>query len=86
MYNVHKNGAKIVDKLYDATSLQKYFLMLMSGEDIQFMNSIEHKLVGIAKGVGVEFKGNNSRRGRMQSNNFRERMKQKQMKRGVNIG
>ena len=56
LYNVHKNGAKLVDKLYDATMYQKYFLFLMSAEDINYQNSIEHKLIGIAKGVGIEFK------------------------------
>ena len=44
----------------------------MAAEDIDL------KLTGIAKGVGVEFNDNNSRR---QSNNFREQMKEKQRKR-----
>lgn len=83
LYNVHKNGARLVDKLYDATMHQKYFLFLMSAEDINYQNSIENKLIGIAKGVGIEFKdSSNSRR---QSNDFRSRMKEKQRKRGVNI-
>lgn len=51
----------------------------MSAEDINYQNSIEHKLIGIAKGVGIEFKdSSNSRR---QSNDFRSRMKEKQRKR-----
>ena len=49
----------------------------MAAEDINFENSIEHKLVGIAKGVGIEFKSNYDRRG---STNFREQMKEKQRK------
>ena len=78
MYNVHKQGAKLVDNLKDATLLQYHFLMLMSVEDINYNNSIENKLVGIAKGVGVEFKDNTSdRRG---SNSFRERIKERQRK------
>ena len=50
----------------------------MVAEDINYMNMIDLKLTGIAKGVGVEFNDNNSRR---QSNNFREQMKEKQRKR-----
>ena len=83
---MHKHGVRLVTRLSDATSLQICFLRLMSAEDINFMNSIEHKLVGIAKGVGIEFKDNSSRNSRRQSSNFRERMKEKQRKRGVNIG
>ena len=50
----------------------------MAAEDINYMNMIDLKLTGIAKGVGVEFNDNNSLR---QSNNFREQMKEKQRKR-----
>lgn len=53
--------------------------MLMSVEDINYRNTIESKLDGIAKGLGVEFKGNTS--SRRQSNSFREQMKEKQRKR-----
>lgn len=62
----------------DATLHQQYFLSLMAVEDINYENSIENKLVGIAKGLGVSFESNSSRR---QSNNFREKMKQKQKER-----
>ena len=62
----------------DATLHQKYFLSIMAAEDINFMNSIENKLIGIAKGVGITFESTGSRR---QSDNFREMMKEKQRKR-----
>ena len=52
----------------------------MSVEDINYKNTIEGILTGIAKGVGVEIKGNTNER--RQSNSFREQMKQKQRKRG----
>ena len=60
----------------DATLAQKYFLSLMAAEDINYMNSIENKLIGIAKGVGISFESNTG--SRRQSDNFREQMKQKQ--------
>jgi hypothetical protein len=64
--------------LKDATSFQFYWLQLMAVEDINYNNSIENILTGIAKGVGVEIKNNsNSRR---ESNSFRERMKERQRK------
>ena len=51
----------------------------MAAEDINYMNTIDTKLTGIAKGVGIEFKGDlGSNRS---SNNFREQMKQKQKNR-----
>ena len=62
----------------DATLHQKYFLSLMAAEDINFMNSIENKLIGIAKGVGITFESTNSRR---QSSSFRDKMKEKQRNR-----
>jgi hypothetical protein len=55
---------------------QYQFLTLMSVEDINYRNSIENILIGIAKGVGIEIKSNNS--SRRTSNSFREQMKQKQ--------
>ena len=73
---MHKNGAKIVKRFSDATLAQRYFLLLMSAEDINLLNSIDLKLTGIAKGVGIEFKNDNSNR--RSSNNFRERMKERQ--------
>ena len=74
----HKAGAKIVGNMDDATLHQKYFLSLMAAEDINYRNNIEHKLIGIAKGVGVSFESTGSRR---QSDNFRESMKAKQRER-----
>ena len=51
----------------------------MAAEDINYMNMIDTKLSGIAKGLGIEFKGDlGSNRS---SNNFREQMKQKQKNR-----
>ena len=40
----------------DATEFQKYFLWIMAGQKIEYDLTISHKLTGIAKGVGVEFK------------------------------
>lgn len=51
----------------------------MSAEDINYRNSIEGRLIGIAKGVGIEFK-DNGRNDRRESDSFRERMKQRQQK------
>ena len=82
LYNAHKSGARIVSCLKDATLHQRYFLMLMSAEDINYQNSIDLKLTGIAKGVGIEFKNDNSER--RSSNNFREQMKMKQRRRKEN--
>ena len=56
--------------------------MLMAADDINFQNNLDLKLTGIAKGVGIEFKGDIS--STRQSNSFREQMKQKQKERGVN--
>lgn len=55
---------------------QYQFLTLMSVEDINYRNSIENILIGIAKGVGIEIKSNTS--SKRTSNSFREQMKQKQ--------
>ena len=46
----------IVSHFKEATMIQKHFLMLMAGKDIEYKNRIDVKLTGIAKGVGVEFK------------------------------
>lgn len=48
----------------------------MAVEDINFRNGIEQKLIGIAKGVGIEFKESNT--DRRQSQGFRGRLKEKQ--------
>lgn len=63
----------------DCTLQQKYFLHLMAVEDINYRNSIENKLIGIAKGVGISFES--STNDMRQSNNFRDKMKEKQRKR-----
>lgn len=49
---------------------------MMSVEDINYRNSIENILTGIAKGVGVEIKQTTS--SNRESGNFRERIKQRQ--------
>jgi len=67
-----------VDNLKDATLWQYYWLQLMSVEDINYKNSIETILTGIAKGVGIEIKG--TTRSNRETGNFRERMKQRQKK------
>ena len=51
----------------------------MAATDIQYKLNIENKLMGIAKGVGVEFKENSQ--SLRQSQSFREQMKQKQKER-----
>lgn len=48
----------------------------MAVNDIQYKLSIENKLIGIAKGVGVEFKNDSS--SVRESMGFREQMKRKQ--------
>jgi hypothetical protein len=68
-----------VATLQDCTLHQKYFLGLMAVDDINYQNSIENKLIGIAKGVGITFESSTS--DNRSSNNFRERMKNKQRKR-----
>lgn len=51
----------------------------MAANDLNYKRSIENKLIGIAKGVGIEFK--ESTDSLRKSNNFRERMKRKQKER-----
>lgn len=48
----------------------------MAVEDINYRNGIEQKLIGIAKGVGIEFKESSS--GRRETQSFRGRLKEKQ--------
>ena len=55
LYQAHKYSP-IVERLPDATLYQKHFLMLMAVQDLNYMDTIDIKLEGIAKGVGVEFK------------------------------
>ena len=65
--------------MLNATHLQWYWLELMAVNDIRYKLNIEQKLIGIAKGVGVEFKEDTQ--SLRHSNSFRESMKQKQRKR-----
>ena len=46
----------IVQSMNEVTMFQKYWLMRMAAEDINYRNTIDSKLTGIAKGVGIEFK------------------------------
>ena len=55
LYQAHKYSP-IVERLPDATLFQKHFLMMMAVKDLNYMDTIDVKLEGIAKGVGVEFK------------------------------
>ena len=48
----------------------------MAVEDINFRNGLEQKLIGIAKGVGIEFTETTT--DRRQSQGFRGRLKEKQ--------
>jgi hypothetical protein len=56
LYYAHKNGARIIDRFFDATEYQQYWLMLMSARDLNYDDTIDVKLTGIAKGLGIEFK------------------------------
>ena len=56
MYQSHVDGLRICRNVNDATEFQKYFLWIMAGQKIEYDLTISHKLTGIAKGVGVEFK------------------------------
>ena len=75
MYEAHKH-CPLVCSFKEATLLQQYWLQLMAVTDVNYKLNIENKLIGIAKGVGIEFKDNTQ--SLRQSNSFREQMKQKQ--------
>ena len=75
LYFTHKTTPSS-DSLSDCTMFQYYWLQMMSVEDINYRNSIENILTGIAKGVGVEIKQTTS--SNRESGNFRERIKQRQ--------
>lgn len=49
----------------------------MAADDINFMRNLDNHIIGVAKGVGVEFENYSNR----ESVNFREQMKQKQRNR-----
>ena len=55
LYQAHKYSP-IVECLRDATLFQKHFLMMMAVKDLNYLDTIDVKLEGIAKGVGIEFK------------------------------
>ena len=55
LWETHKY-TPLVERLSNATMFQKTFFMMMAGKDISFRQTIDMKLEGIAKGVGVEFK------------------------------
>ena len=78
LYEAHKY-CPLVANFQEATVLQQYWICLMAGNDVNYKLNIEQKLIGIAKGVGIEFK--NDTQGLRQSNSFREEMKQKQKER-----
>jgi len=40
----------------DCTLFQKCWLMTMAGKDLGYKDTIDFRLTGIAKGVGIEFK------------------------------
>ena len=40
----------------DMTIFQKYWLMTMASKDLGYKETIDIRLTGIAKGVGIEFK------------------------------
>ena len=83
---MHKT-TPLANTLSECTMHQRFFLNLMSVEDINYQNSIEHKLVGIGKGVGVEFKTNTTdRNSRRDSQSFHDRMKQRQEKYREKLG
>ena len=78
MYEAHKH-CPLVANFKEATILQQYWLQLMAVNDVNYKLNIEQKLIGIAKGVGIEFRDNTQ--SLRQSNSFREQMKQKQKER-----
>lgn len=58
----------------NATLHQRAFLTFMAAGDINYKNTINFKLTGIAKGVGIGFKDDPTDK----HSNFREQMKEKQ--------
>ena len=45
----------------ESTLFQKYWLLSMASKDLGYKDTIDVKLTGIAKGIGVEFKKKNGR-------------------------
>lgn len=82
---MHKTSP-LARTLNECTMHQRVFLNLMAIDDINYQNSIEHKLIGIAKGVGIEFKNNASRSSRNESQGFHDKMKKRQEKYRQKLG
>lgn len=40
----------------DCTMFQKYWFMSMAAKDLGYKDTLDVRLTGIAKGVGIEFK------------------------------
>ena len=78
LYETHKH-CPIVSSFKESTSLQWHWLQMMAANDINYKTSIENKLIGIAKGLGIEFKTDTT--SLRQSQSFREQMKMKQKNR-----
>lgn len=55
LFEIHKH-TPLVKFMRDCTLFQKYWLMIMASQDITYKDTIDVKLTGIAKGVGIEFK------------------------------
>ena len=55
LYEAHKH-CPLISSFKEATLLQQYWLQLMAVNDVNYKLNIENKLIGIAKGVGIEFK------------------------------
>ena len=55
LWETHKYSP-IVGFMRDSTLFQKYWLMTMASQDLGYKETIDTRLTGIAKGVGIEFK------------------------------
>ena len=55
LWETHKY-TPLVNCLFDATLFQKQFFFLMAVGDVNYRETLDVRLKGIAKGVGVEFK------------------------------
>lgn len=61
LYHTHKNGAKLCNNQLDLTEHQKYFLSLMTVEDIKEEVNFKAKFNALCKSQGVKFKDDDSR-------------------------
>ena len=77
LYETHKH-CPLATTLNDCTLLQRYFLLGMSVEDINYRRMLEAKLNGIAKGLGITFTENST--DKRNNDSFREKMKERQRK------